>query len=174
MTGEMDYRGEPGGELIVEKDDFRLGTLEDELRVDRLCREILMRFYFQLMEDGATPERATFLAGGADYFTRDFVVGFRQRSIFDERPGIVRQFAGNWYIVTTLEPDIAQLSGHLEGIREFYRFLRSHGLVSGEFLRQIEQECADTDFYAGRISSFWDITGDGYYAWEQEFTLKDS
>jgi len=172
MTDEMGNRGELEGELTVNKDDFRLGTLEDELRVDGLCRKLLMRFYYQLMEDGETPERATFLAGGADYFIRDFVVGIRQRNIFEERPGIVRQFAGNWYIVSTLEPDLVELSGHLAGVRAFYRFLRSRDLVSEEFLRDIENECADTDFYAGRISSFWEITGDGYGAWERECTLK--
>jgi hypothetical protein len=174
MMADIDTRGELEGELTIDKDDFRVGTLEDELRVDGLCRKLLMRFYFQLMEDGATPDRATFLAGGADYFIRDFVVGIRQRNIFDERPGIVHQFAGNWYIVTTMEPDLVQLSGHLEGVRAFYRFLRSRQLVSEEFLREIELECADTDFYARRISSFWEITGDGYGAWERECTLKES
>jgi hypothetical protein len=173
MKAEMDTRGELEGELTVVKDDFRLGTLDDELRVDGLCRKLLLRFYYQLMEDGATPERATFLAGGADYFIRDFVIGIKQRNIFDERPGIVRQFAGNWYIVSTMEPDPAQLSGHLEGVRAFYRFLLSRGLISGEFLREIEDECAATDYYADRIRSFWEITGGGYDAWERECTLKD-
>jgi hypothetical protein len=162
------------GELQVDKDDFRLETLDDELRVDALCKKILRRFYFQLMEDGDSPERATLLANGADYFVRDFVVGFKQRSLFDETPGIVRQFAGNWYIVTTLEPNISEISGHLDGIRAFYRFLRSRDLISSGYLDAIEKECADTDFYAGRIASFWDIKGDGYVAWERKCTLKES
>ncbi len=169
---ESSRGGEMGAELSVNKDDFRLETLEDEIRVDGLFRDILKHFYVQLLEDGLTPERATLLANSADYYVRDFVVDSRRRNLFEEKPGIVRQFAGNWYIVNTVEPDIPQLSGHLDGIRAFYRFLRSRDLVSAEFLRQIENECADTDFYAGRISSFWDITGDGYAAWEQECTLK--
>jgi hypothetical protein len=173
MTGENDIRNELEGELTVNKDDFRLGTLEDELRVDNLCKKILRRFYFQLLEDGETPEKATFLANGADYFVRDFVVGYKERSIFDERPGIVRQFAGNWYIVATLEPDIAELSGHLDGIRMFYRFLRSSALIAPDYLAEIEKECLDTDYYAGRIASFWEIKGDGYVAWERECTLKE-
>ena len=162
------------GELRVNKDDFRLENLADELRVDDLCKTILRHFYFQLMEDGDSPERATLLANGADYFVRDFVVGFKQRNLFDEKPGIVRQFAGNWYIVTTLEPNISEISGHLDGIREFYRFLRSRDLISSGYLDEIEKECADTDFYESRIASFWDIKGDGYFAWERECTLKES
>lgn len=160
------------GELTVDKDEFGLGTLEDELRVDELCKKMLMYFYFQLIEEGASPEQATLLANSADYYVRDFVVGCRQRNLFDEKPGIVRQFAGNWYIVNTLEPSIDELAVHLDGIRAIYRFLRSRDLITAEFLRQIETECADTDFYAGRIASFWEIKGDGYGAWERECTLK--
>ncbi len=162
------------GELTVSRDDFRLGTLEDELRVDGLCKKLLRSFYSRLLEDGERPEKGTLFANSADYFVRDFVVACRQRNLFDERPGIVRQFAGNWYIVNTLEPDIAELSGHLAGIRAFYRFLRCHELISAEFLQEIEKECADTDFYARRIASFWEISGDGYFAWERECTLKDA
>jgi hypothetical protein len=165
--------GEPAGELVVNKDDFSLGTLEDELRVDGLCRKLLERFYCRLQEEGYSPEKATLLANSADYFVRDFVVAIKGRNLFDERPGLVRQFAGNWYIVNTLEPDIAELSRHLEGAAAFYRFLRHHALISAAYLDRIEQECADTQYYAGRIESFWEIRGDGYFAWERECTLKD-
>jgi hypothetical protein len=161
-------------ELTVNRDDFRLESLEDELRVDELYGKILRRFYFQLPEEGVTPEKATFLANGADYFIRDFVVGYMQRNLFDETPGIVRRFAGNWYIVNTMEPTIAELAGHLEGVRTFCRFLRSRDLISAEYLTEVEKECTDIDFYAGRIDSFWAIKGDGYFAWERECTMKDS
>lgn len=173
MTERYGNGSELEGELVVNKDDFRLGTLEDELRVDGLCKKLLMRFYYQLMEAGMTPDGATSLANSADYFVRDFVVDCKERNLFDERPGLVRQFAGNWYIVNTLEPNIAQLSGHLEGIRAFYRFLHSRELISADCLDLIERECDDTDYYAGRIESFWGITGDGYLAWERECTLKE-
>ncbi len=173
MTERYGNRGELEGELVVNKDDFRLGSLEDELRVDGLCQKLLMRFYFQLLEDGISPDQATFLASSADYFIRDFVVAIRERNIFDEHPGLVRQFAGNWYIVNTLEPNMPELSRHLEGIRAFYRFLRSRDLISAPYLGLIERECDDRDYYAGRIDSFWAITGDGYLAWERECTLKD-
>ncbi|MCM2356815.1 MAG: hypothetical protein NDI77_01585 [Geobacteraceae bacterium] len=173
MTERYGNGSELEGELAVNKDDFELGSLEDELRVDGLCKKILMRFYFQLLEEGESPEKATLLAGSADYFVRDFVVAIKERNLFDERPGLVRQFAGNWYIVNTLEPNMAELSRHLEGIRAFYRFLQGRALVSAEHLGRIEQECADTGYYAGRIDSFWAIRGDGYLAWERECTLKE-
>jgi len=163
----------PDGEPAVKRDDFGLETLDDEIRVDGLCRDILHRFYLQLQEEGMTPEQATLLANSADYYVRDFVVDRMRCNLFEKRPGIVRRFAGNWYIVSTLEPDIAQLSGHLEGIRAFYRFLRSRDIISEEFLKEIELECDDREFYAGRITSFWEITGDGYGVWERECSLKE-
>jgi len=159
--------------LKVDKRDFIPATLEDELRVDKLCSDILHRFYCESMEAGLSPEEATALAGAADYFIRDFVVSIKNRSIFDERPGIVRQFAGNWYIVNTMEPLASEIEGYLAGIRGFYRFLHGHQLISLKFLQAIEAECAQLDYYASRIDSFWDITGDGYLAWEKECTLKE-
>lgn len=163
-----------GFELLkVDKRDFVPTTLEDELRVDRLCGDLLLRFYDESLASGLSPEAATALAGAADYFVRDFLVSIKSRSIFDERPGLVRQFAGNWYIVNTLEPVAAEIKLYLEGIRAFYRFLHGHQLISLRFLQSIESECSQLDYYVGRIDSFWDIKGDGYPAWEKECSLKD-
>jgi len=160
--------------LKVDKREFVPATLDDEVRVDRLCKELLHRFYNESMEAGLSPEEATALASAADYFVRDFVVSIKSRSIFEERPGIVRQFAGNWYIVNTIDPLISEIDRFLAGIRAFYRFLHGHQLISLRFLQAIEAECAERDYYAGRIESFWAITGDGYLAWEKECSLKDA
>jgi hypothetical protein len=173
MAAENDTLIEPEEELLFNPDDFRLESLEDELRVDGLCQKMLGLFYSRLLAEGVPPERATLLASGADYYVRDFLVGFKARSPFDERPGIVRQFAGNWYIVNTMEPDINEIYGHLAGIRSFYCFLGLRNLVSPGFLAEIEQECSETEYYQGRIDSFWEIKGDGYGSWERECTLKD-
>lgn len=161
------------GEMRVQKSDFDIAAAEDEIRVDQLCEKLLMHFYLQLVQDGMPPVEATALARGADYFVRDFVVAIKRRSIFDERPGIVRQFAANWYIVNTLEPNESELSAHLLGIRAFYRYLRGEKLLSAKFLKTIEEECADIAYYVRRIDSFWEIRGDGYLAWERECSLKE-
>jgi hypothetical protein len=158
--------------LKIDKDTFTPGTPEDDLRVDLQCKHLLQHFYNFQVGRGVSPHEATALANGADYFIRDFVVDFMGINPFDERPGIVRQFAGNWYIVGTIEPDIDQLAGHLRGISAFYRYLRDHGLISAGYLHNIEQECNDISYYERRIESFWKITGDGYLAWERECSLK--
>lgn len=160
-------------QLQVNKSDFVPATLEDELRVDKLCSDLLHRFYCESMDTGLSPEEATALANGADYFLRDFVVSIKMRSIFDERPGLVRQFAGNWYIVNTMEPVRSEIESIVAGVRAFYRFLHGHQLISLKFLQGIEADCADVDYYAARIDSFWNIAGDGYLAWEKECSLKD-
>jgi hypothetical protein len=160
-------------ELRIDKRDYVPATLEDEVRVDKLCGELLQRFYRESMDAGLAPEQATAFASAADYFVRDFVVSIKNRSIFDERSGIVRQFAGNWYIVNTLEPNADEIERYLAGVKEFYRFLHGHRLISLKFLQAIEAECAQLDYYAKRIETFWDISGDGYQAWERECTLKD-
>jgi hypothetical protein len=159
--------------LKVDKRDYVPTSLEDELRVDKLCSDLLHRFYCESMDAGLSPEDATALAGAADFFVRDFVVSIKMRSVFDERPGIVRQFAGNWYISNTMEPIASEIEGYLAGIRAFYRFLHGHQLISLKFLQAIEAECNELPYYASRIESFWNITGDGFHAWEKECTLKD-
>jgi hypothetical protein len=161
-------------QIRVDKKAFEPGTLEDELRVDQLCKELLLRFYRELCAQGVADGEATILASGADYFIRDFVVSIKQRSIFNERPGMVRQFAGNWYIVNTPEPNKPEICRYLRGILEFYRFLYGHELISLPYLRTIEKECADLPYYESRIDSFWAIQGDGYGVWERECSLKDS
>jgi len=161
------------GELRVNKDEFTLVTQEDFLRVDNLCKALLLRFYEHLLAQGLAPEEATLLANGADYFVRDFLVDFKGYNLFDERAGIVKQFAGNWYIVTTPEPDILQLSRHLQGIRAFYGYLCEQKLISAGYLMILEKECGILSYYEGRIESFWEIEGEGYSAWERECTLKD-
>jgi hypothetical protein len=160
-------------EMQIDKDAFTPVTHDDYLRVDNLCRELLLRFYEEIQADGLSPEEATALASGADYFIQNFLVDFKGYNLFDERPGIVRQFAGNWYVVNTLEPDISHLGLHLRGITAFYRFLHGHQLISAGYLQEIEKECGDLAYYENRIESFWAIEGDGFLCWERECTLKE-
>jgi hypothetical protein len=159
--------------MDINKSDFDVVTLEDEIRVDGLCKGLLMAFYESLLAEGMDQAAATLLANGADHFVRDFMVGVKMLNIFTERSGVVRQFAGNWYIVNTLEPTVEYLASSLPGVARFYGFLAEKGAISKEFCHRIENQCADLPFYASRIDAFWDITGDGYYEWEKGCSLRD-
>jgi len=142
--------------------DFDITTLEDELRVDELCRELLLAFYHERV--GAVGEHeATLLASSADYYIRDYLIGARQINPLDPTPGNVRRFAGNWYIVNNLEPDIDELRTHLDGIRGFYFWLAREGTIEESFRATIDAECSALEYYRERIDSFWDISGDGYF-----------
>ncbi len=156
----------------LNKNDFDIETLEDEIRVDGLCQRLLRRFYDSRLAAGLTPQDATLLANSADYYLRDFVIDRMHRNPFDESPGLVRQFAGNWYIVNTLEPNVDELARHLAGIRAFYRFLREESLISADYFQTVEAECEALPWFSGRIDAFWAIKDDGYFAWEQECSLK--
>ena len=155
-----------------EHDDFDFVSMEDELRVDQLCQELLKQFYQDMQLGGRTPHQASDLAYAVDFYVRDYVLDFARQNIMRPQPGLVRKFAANWYITHTLDPETALLERHLEGIREFYRFLHKRHFVSGDELAWIEQEAASSDFYRQRIESFLEIYGDGYVAWEAECPLK--
>lgn len=161
------------GDLRFHKHDFDIENVDDEIRADNLSQELLKHFYLDMLAKGIPEEEASDKAKGADYFIRDFVISFKQRNIFTERAGIVRQFAGNWYIINTIDPEMPVLTAYLEGVKAFYRFLFDMKLISQIFLKHMEKECDDTSYYAERIESFWAIKDDGYIAWEKKCTLKD-
>lgn len=158
--------------MKLTKSDFQIGTLDDELRVDGLCRELLMSFYNERIASGLNEHDATLLANSADHYLRDYLIGVRQLNLLESDLDVVRKFAGNWYIVNTMEPVIEEIEAHLTGVREFYRFLHSIEAVSAEFFAAIDNDCADVNYYKERIDSFWDIKGDGYCQWERECSLK--
>jgi len=153
--------------------DFAIATLEDELRVDALCRELLLTFYHDRIGAGMDEHEATLLASSADYFIRDYLIGARQLNILETADGDVRRFAGNWYIVNTLEPDSDELDVHLKGICEFFRFLAAQQAITAAAFQAIASDCQQSAFYRQRIDSFWDIQGDGYLTWEAECSLKN-
>jgi hypothetical protein len=158
--------------MQIEKSAFDITSLDDEIRVDGLCKGLLMAFYESLLAEGLDQGAATKLANGADHFVRDFVIGVKMLNLFDEQPDLVRQFAGNWYIVNTLEPSVDYLASSLPGVARFYRYLADNGLVSAGFSQMVGQECGELPYYASRIASFWEIT-DNYPEWDQECSLQN-
>ncbi len=153
-------------------DKFNIANLQDEIRVDELCGALLRFFYLDMVEEGNLPPvQAGLLAHGADYFLREFIIPDRQENIFLIRPGRVRQFAGNWYIIKNLEPNMAELGGILAGVEAFYLYCQKLGRVSNELVNDVRRDCADLDYYAERIERFWAIKENGYIAWDRECSL---
>jgi hypothetical protein len=159
-------------EIEFEHDDFDFTTMEEELRVDERCQTLLKHFYQDLQLHGRPAQQASDLAYCVDFYLRDYVIDFCCQNVVRPLPGIIRRFAGNWYITHTLDPEVALLERSLEGIREFYRFLHSRHFISGEELDWLEEEASQTEFYCQRIETFLAIYGDGYVAWEAECPVK--
>jgi hypothetical protein len=152
--------------------DFVLQGDDDHLRVDGLCRDLLLTFYHDLVASGIPADQATPLASSADYFVRDFVVDNRLTTPFAITPELIRQFAATWYIITTVEPTRDEVAGHLAGILAFCRYLVEDGYLPRNLLDEVAAECARVDYFANRIISFWQLDKDGFRDWEAECTLK--
>jgi len=168
-----DYRGVNDKDEVFRKESFEVNTLEDEIRIDSLCQRLLRLFYLALVEEGRSTGEAGSLTWGADYFLREFIIPDRRENIFALRPGRVRQFAGNWYIVKNLEPNMEELGNILHGVEAFYEYGRKIGKVTEEVVEDVRRDCADLGYYRLRIDAFWQIEGGGYSAWEQECSLKN-
>lgn len=156
-------------------ENFDVNSLQDEIRLNDLVDQLLKLFYLDMVEQQAqSPEAASEKAYGASYFLKDFVIDHCRENLFHLRPDRVRQFAGNWYIVRNLEPNMVELASLLQGIQAFYHYLARSGKIKAELAAAIDKDCEKLDYYRERIESFWAIEKHGYLAWEAECSLKDS
>lgn len=146
---------------------YQIIDLATEIRADQSCAALLISFRDDLLAAGIDGSQAGSLAHGADYFLREFIIGDRRENILHLAPERVRQFAGHWYIVRTVEPNRAELTAILAGIERFYAFLAAHGKVAGELHAAVTAECRELDYYLRRIETYWAIEGDGYAAWRE-------
>jgi len=163
MTDSKPAEGQ--GELF-DPARFQIANLDDEMRADRLLGDLLRHFFTDAVERCALqPEDAGRNARGADYFLREFIIGDRRENIYKVAAERVRQFAGNWYIVRNLEPNLAELGDILDGVAAFYSYLGNFKLIPVETVEAIVAACGELDFYGQRIEGFWQIEGDGYQAW---------
>lgn len=157
-----------------EEENYHIAGLEDEIRADRLCRRLLEHFYLERVQEGELPaEEASALAYGADYFLREFVIGELRENILTLSAGRIRLFAGNWYIVKTLEPNLVELHGILEGVAAFYAYCARQELVPAPLAEEIRRQAQQLDYFRSRIESFWNLQGDAYPEWEAECSLKN-
>ncbi|NJC87333.1 MAG: hypothetical protein FIB02_02200 [Desulfuromonas sp.] len=158
----------------VNPEDFDVRACDDEIRVDELCSRLLLAVRDQLLADGTVdPVEAGALCRGADYFLREFVIAECHDNLFRLPPERVRQFAGHWYIVHNLEPDIRELAAILAGISACYHVFAGHGLVGQELATTIGTACTDLAFFRQRIEDFWAIEGDGYNLWRSACPLPE-
>ncbi|TLM69299.1 MAG: hypothetical protein FDZ69_00565 [Deltaproteobacteria bacterium] len=151
----------------VDPGDFEVRTFDDEIRVDQLCTALLLAVRDRLLADGTgDPVEIGTICRGADYFLREFVIAECGDNLFRLPPERVRQFAGHWYIVRNLEPNIAELAAILAGICAVYHVLKDEGLVDAARAEEIGTACTELTWYRQRIDDFWDIAGDGFTAWQ--------
>ena len=150
----------------LKPDDFSITDLSDEIRVDQLSQTLLKRFHQHLLDiDKLNPLEAGSMAGGIDYFLRDYVIDSLRANIFSITASQVRGFAGNWYIHRNLEPNMKELGAILKGVAAFYRYCSLNGWLDSGITEEIVAVCADLDFYRGRIDSFHALQGDDYPNW---------
>jgi hypothetical protein len=159
-------------EVEFEHDDFEFATLEEELLVDQRCQQVLKQFYLYLQQQGMTAERASELAFSADLYVRDYLLDFARQNIVRPQPGLLRKFAGSWFITHTLDSEMALLERFLLAIIELYRFLHHQHLISAGELAFLVEEGGQLDFYQKRIDAFLTITGDSFVEWDAECPAK--
>ncbi|HMB16597.1 MAG TPA: hypothetical protein VKN62_09800 [Pelovirga sp.] len=153
-------------ELNVQPDNFFINDLSDEVRVDQLCQMLLKDFHRHLLDSGhCNPLEAGNMAGGGDYFLRDYVIDTLRANIFHITARQVRGFAGNWYIHRTLEPNMKELESLLKGVKAFYGYCGLKGWIAATVVDDIAVVCADLDFFRARIDSFHALKGDDYPGW---------
>ncbi|HIJ80451.1 MAG TPA: hypothetical protein HPP76_01935 [Desulfuromonadales bacterium] len=155
-------------EIDFDYDDFQFESIDEELQVDERCQRILKCFYLYLQQEGMNAERASEYAYSADLYVRDYLLDFARQNIVAPQPGLIRIFAASWFITHTLDPDMLMLERHLAAIVEFYNFLHRQHFISMAELAFLAEEAEETEYYQKRVSSFLNITGDGFAVWDAE------
>lgn len=154
-------------------DSYSIETLEDEIRADQTCKELLKLFHQYLLKNkNISPSEAGTHASGADYFLRDFILDNRRTSPFKLSVDLIHRFAGNWYIITTLEPNVAELKNILDGVSYFADFCVANKMLDQALAKKIAQTCSNMEFYQQRIDSFNDLSGDQFIAWNHDCPLQ--
>ena len=154
------------------KSDYNVESLDDEIRVDNLCVDLLRHLYQELVQHkGLQPEQAGERCHGADYFLREFVIPERHKNLFAVEAIDLRQFAGHWYIIRTPEPNLTELGKILTGTAELYNYLASQKMVSDETAAAITAQSETLDYFQKRIDDFWAIEGEGYDTWRDACPL---
>ncbi|MCK4503132.1 MAG: hypothetical protein KAU22_08850 [Desulfuromonadales bacterium] len=149
-------------------DNYLAETLEDEIKVDENCKILLKNFHQYLLgTKSIAPLEAGSMASGADYYLRDYMIDNRRANIFTISVALIRGFAGNWYIINNLNPNMAELESILTGVANFYGYCHANRLISPTTATQIDQACADLIYYRQRIESFHSLIGDGYSEWNK-------
>lgn len=157
---------------LFSQESFEVLSFEDEIRVDELCVQLLQTVKEILLHDGSLdPLESGSICLGADYFLREFIIAESRDNLLQLPPERVRQFAGHWYIVRNVEPNIDELRAILNGIRTVYQVMADRGLVDRERAAAIDAACSDTDWYRQRIDDFWSIVDDGYLSWRDACPL---
>ncbi|NOY12184.1 MAG: hypothetical protein GXP51_00365 [Deltaproteobacteria bacterium] len=119
--------------VLHNKASFQIDGLSSEIHADKLCTALLKEFHrYLLHERKLDPLDAGSQAVGADYFLREFMIGHRRENIYNGSAEQARKFAGHWYIITTLEPNIKELAAILKGTASFYQYCAEYKLVGAE------------------------------------------
>lgn len=165
-TGELPFS------TLVNISDYNIDSLESEIRADRYCSQLLKHFHQWLLNDKKYEAlEAGKLAAGADYFLREFLVGARRQNIFNATAEQLRQFGGNWYIISNLEPNIPELKPMLLGAADFYAYAAEQKLVNIETADAFATVAQETGYFQTRIDEFYQLVDDGYKAWDQACPL---
>ena len=162
----------PFSELVSAR-NYHIDSLESEIRADRYCTQLLKCFHRWLLDKQRREAlEAGQLAAGADYFLREFLIGARRQNIFSATAEQLRQFGGNWYIISNLEPNSAELEPMLQGSALFYNYCVEQDLFSAEEAKAIAGIAQQDTFFSVRIEGFYQLEDDGYSAWDQACSLK--
>lgn len=147
-------------------ESYTIASLEDELNTDKNCQELLKLFLRFLLEDQKIePLDSGSHARGADYFLRDYMIDRCRENIFAITPDKINGFAGNWYIVNTLEPNIEELRSLLNGVQLFYLFCDKKGILKDVDFESIESACLNHAYFQNRIESFHNLQDNEFQPW---------
>lgn len=147
---------------------YHITCLQDEVTADQNCHLLLKDFaHYEVACGRQTPQEAGKLAHGADYFLRDFIIGYCRSHIFTFGPEQVYQFGGHWYMLKALHPEFSELNSILKAVKAFAWFCYEHKLRDLSSAQAVAATCDEKAFFEQRLEAFFNLSADDYPAWQQ-------
>jgi len=84
----------------------------------------------------------------------------------------IRTFLGNWYIRKFMSPKVAEMNRFLRAIADFYTFLHKKGFIDDYVLSEIKETCKDKEWFAQRLKSYYETSGDEFEDWIMEYDYR--
>lgn len=132
---------------------------------------IFDNFYKYLKNKGLNEDTASRRTNQMTFFIMNYFFIYEDNieNILLINDDTIRTFLGNWYIRKIMNPRMSEIKSFLRAISDFFTFVQKEDFISKEELQEMKQVCKDIEWFEMRLKTYFEVQGDDFYEWIQEY-----